>query len=256
MRFEQLTAALDAATAPIKVFFRDDDAGWADEHLRALLDVFESHDAPIDLAVIPQALTREMALELCVRRARRRGRLGLHQHGYTHSNHEAAGRKCEFGASRLAEQQKHDVLVGQLRLRALLGTIDPIFTPPWNRCTQSTVQALCAAGLQVLSRDATATALDLGALQQCPVHVDWCKWTNCAAPDWQELDKRFSALVQAGQNTIGIMLHHAAMAQADWTALAELLPILNRHARAQLCAMRELVRLEHSYSGEKAAARA
>jgi hypothetical protein len=256
VRFRQLSAALNAAPASIKLFFRDDDAGWGDEHLRALLEVFEAQAAPIDLAVIPHALTREMALELCTRRARGRDRLGFHQHGYRHSNYETEGRKCEFGPSRSAQQQAHDILAGQMRLRALLGNIDPIFTPPWNRCTQATVQAVRASGQKALSRDVTAAPLELGPLDACAVHVDWCKWTHRADPDWAALDQQLAVFVQRGQSTLGIMLHHAVMTDADWAALRELLPLLNAHRRAQLCLMRELIQLKKSSIGANAVARA
>ena len=47
--------ALDAATAPVHFFIRDDDAGWDDARLFALLRCTERARVPIDLAVIPQA---------------------------------------------------------------------------------------------------------------------------------------------------------------------------------------------------------
>lgn len=34
--------------------------------------------------------------------------------------------------------------------------VEPIFTPPWNRCTEQTAAALANLGFQVLSRDHTA----------------------------------------------------------------------------------------------------
>jgi hypothetical protein len=49
---DPVTAALDAAPAPVDVFFRDDDAGWATDRLLALLDRFAPHELPLDLAVI------------------------------------------------------------------------------------------------------------------------------------------------------------------------------------------------------------
>lgn len=253
MRFKRFAAALDTLQAPLRVFFRDDDAGWSDERLAALLDVFDAHRAPIDLAVIPQALTRELALDLCARRANARERLGLHQHGYAHLNHESMGRKCEFGPARSAEQQARDVLAGQLRLRALLGSIDPIFTPPWNRCSQATLPALSASGLH-LSRDVTATPLALGPVRECPVQVDWCKWLKGAEPDLAELDRQLAAFTQRGGASLGIMLHHAAMTEADWTALDELLPALNSHRRVRLCLMRELLERAGAMTGVTLAA--
>src|SRR5215216_1787878 len=83
-----------------KFFFRDDDAGWGDERLLALLDVFEARGTWVDLAVIPRALDAGLAPELLARE-----RVGLHQHGLVHANHEPEGRrKCEFGPARSASQ--------------------------------------------------------------------------------------------------------------------------------------------------------
>ena len=78
--------ALDEAPAPVELFFRDDDAGWGDERLLELLDLFAALGLPVDLAVIPAALDAGLAAEL-----RARGialAVGLHQHGYAHANHE------------------------------------------------------------------------------------------------------------------------------------------------------------------------
>jgi hypothetical protein len=62
-----LIAALDAAGAPVAFFLRDDDAGWADARLLALLDCTEKAGVPIDLAVIPLAPGAALAASLCAR---------------------------------------------------------------------------------------------------------------------------------------------------------------------------------------------
>src|SRR3954449_2685447 len=75
--------ALDAAIAPpvpVPFFFRDDDAGWGDARLVALLDVFEARATGIDLAVIPRELDASLARELVARAGVR-----LHQHGLAHA---------------------------------------------------------------------------------------------------------------------------------------------------------------------------
>ena len=41
---------------PCTAFFRDDDAGWGDERLWVLLDLFDRRSLPVDLAVIPAEL--------------------------------------------------------------------------------------------------------------------------------------------------------------------------------------------------------
>ena len=148
--------ALDEGPCP--VFFRDDDAGWDDERLWALLDLFDRRALPVDVAVIPAELGPALAAELAVRA--RAGGVHLHQHGYAHVNHEPVGRKCEFGPSRPYQAQAADIARGAEILRDAFGDlVEPIFTPPWNRCTAETADALADAGFAVLSRDSTATPL-------------------------------------------------------------------------------------------------
>ena len=118
---EPLRRALDTAPQPLSLFFRDDDAGWADDRLFTLLDLFSRHAMPIDLAVIPLALTPRLADALLARRAQDKVALGLHQHGYAHINHEVIGRKYEFGPSRSMRRQLEELAAGRDRLRALLG---------------------------------------------------------------------------------------------------------------------------------------
>ena len=63
----------------------------------------------------------------------------VHQHGLAHVNHEPDGRKFEFGPSRTHEEQRADIEAGRRLLAERLGdAVEPIFTPPWNRCTRDT----------------------------------------------------------------------------------------------------------------------
>jgi peptidoglycan/xylan/chitin deacetylase (PgdA/CDA1 family) len=230
---DPLRAALDES--PATFFFRDDDAGWRDDRLRRLLDVFDRRVAPVDLAVIPCALGQGLATEL---RARR-GTTGLHQHGFAHVNHEPEGRKCEFGPSRGEAEQRRDVERGRLLLEQLLeGPLDPIFTPPWNRCTQTTGRALAAAGLRVLSRESRTPALGVDGLDELPVHVDWFAHRNGVRLSPDELGERLAAEARGG-GPVGVMLHHAFMHADDRRRVHELLGVLARDAR--LVRMRELV---------------
>src|SRR3954453_15945125 len=152
---DPLRAALDAAPEPVTVFFRDDDAGWHDDRLDTLLDVFARRGVPIDLAAIPVAMTPALAASLLTR-AERTQPLGLHQHGYAHVSHETEGRRCEFGPARPAAAQVADIADGRRRLVDLVvPALEPVFTPPWNRCTADTGAALVELGIDVLSRDRT-----------------------------------------------------------------------------------------------------
>lgn len=219
---DPVRAAIDSAPAPVELFFRDDDTGWGNDRLRALLDRFAEHDLPLDLAVIPIELDDLLAAEL-----RRRGasqRLALHQHGFAHRNHERDGRKYEFGPSRTLAQQRRDIEAGAARLDELLGDmLQPIFTPPWNRCTADTGRALIDLGFSVLSREWRAPPLDLGGLREIPVRVDW------VAP---ELGARLCDAIGEG-GRVGVMFHHAVMDTDDLARADELLALLATHERVR-----------------------
>jgi peptidoglycan/xylan/chitin deacetylase (PgdA/CDA1 family) len=233
-----VAAALDAAEAPCPFFFRDDDAGWADDRLLALLDRFEAHGLPVDVAAIPAELTPGLARQLAGR-AKAAG-VRLHQHGWEHVNHEPVGRKCEFGGSRDAAAQAGDVAAGTARLAALLGDlVDPVFTPPWNRCTPTTADVLAGQGFAVLSRDVSAGTVGRPGLAEVPVTVDWfggrkgVRWTR------GELAGRLAAGVEAG-GPVGVMLHHAVTDAAELAAVDELLALVAATPAAEPATILEL----------------
>jgi peptidoglycan/xylan/chitin deacetylase (PgdA/CDA1 family) len=228
---------LDSAPAPVDVFFRDDDAGWRDDRLIALLDLFEQHALPLDLAVIPAALERSVAAEL---RARAGARLGLHQHGFAHRNHEPDGRRFEFGPSRPYGAQRRDIEAGAERLAALLGdVVQPIFTPPWNRCTSVTGRCLLELGFRVLSRESRAAPLALAGLRELPVSVDWCGRRHGVRFAAGEVAKLLAGALRAG-SPVGVMFHHAVMDGADLARAGELLALVAEHPRSRPLPMREL----------------
>lgn len=224
------------------MFFRDDDAGWDDTRLLQLLDVFAAHDAPIDLAVIPLALTESLATRLARRRHADPERLGLHQHGCRHVNHETTGRKCEFGPTRSRGEQWRDLVEGQARLEEMLGQVDPIFTPPWNRCTEVTADCLENLGFETLSQDRTAPRQGSGFLGRLPVAVDWCKWRESGDGERHTLGGHVASALAGDQGPVGIMLHHAAMDEGDHRSLAALLPLLTRSGKVRLHRMLTLAR--------------
>ncbi|MCC6434888.1 MAG: polysaccharide deacetylase family protein [Acidimicrobiales bacterium] len=231
---DPVRAALDALGARGEtrpVFFRDDDGGWDDDALTRLLDRFETAGVPIDVAVIPDAIRASTAQALARRAGR--GLLHLHQHGLAHTNHEPEGRSWEFGPSRSTAKQYADIERGRRRLDELLGPAsEPIFTPPWNRCTQGTADALHALGFLVLSRDHTAAPLDTGPLREVPVTVDWFGRAKGVPWDLDERGRRVAAsLTEPG--VTGIMLHHAVTDAEELAAIAELAALLAAHPQVR-----------------------
>lgn len=245
---DPVVRALDAARAPVPVFFRDDDAGWGDARLEALLDRFATWALPVDLAVIPRALDQGLARELTVRPG-----VGLHQHGLAHVNHEREGRKCEFGPARGAAAQRHDISEGRERLADLLGArVDPIFTPPWNRCTAETGRCLAALGFEVLSREARAAPLGVPGLRELPVSVDWFAHRHGERLSRAELGTRIGEAIGSGA-PVGVMFHHAVMDARELDRAAGLLAVMAGHERARPALMMELTRCAASVVGAGAA---
>jgi predicted glycosyltransferase len=238
--------ALDGLAHPASLFFRDDDCGWGDDRLLLLLDIFTDFGIPLDLAAIPVALHPDLAQKLSRRIAAHPERLRIHQHGYAHVNHELVGKKCEFGPARDYLSQRTDIENGQRRLAELLGAApDPIFTPPWNRCTAVTARCLAELGFQVLSRDSHAEALEIPNLFEMPIAVDWFahrKKMRLNQIEWGELlaDKLET------EGSIGIMLHHAIMDADEMQALAQLLSLLARHSNADCQTMQSLAEAQIS----------
>jgi Polysaccharide deacetylase len=229
--------ALAEATKPVTFFIRDDDVGWADEQLFALLDLFAEVDLPIDLAVIPRALTPRLARHL----QHRRQHIDVHQHGYAHVNYEPEGRKCEFGPGRSRARQRMDIARGQQRLRALLGpSVRPIFTPPWNRCTPDTAACLFELCFVALSRDISAGRVAVAGLTELPVGFDWFAKRK-GSP--LSRDERGDLLAQQIRTAtpVGIMLHHAPMDADDLAVLRELLVMLADHRIARVSSMWRLL---------------
>jgi len=232
--------ALDESDTPINLFFRDDDVGWAHDEFRALLACFRGQSLPLDLAVIPTALSAEFAEEIRAAHDEAPALVGIHQHGFSHTNHEVLGRKCEFGVSRTQEEQYWDIQLGKMKLDAMFGfAFDPIFTPPWNRCTEITGECLKELGFRVLSRDATAPSLGLSGLKELPTSIDWFAKKNGERLSFQSLGMLIADTVKQKQH-IGIMLHHELMNANEREVLGDLLVLLNMHRQSQCKLMTEI----------------
>lgn len=237
---DELRRALDDATGRVSFFFRDDDAGWDDRRLFELLELFERHSLPMDVAAIPAAVTDGLADELLARIETGPGLLAVHQHGFAHRNHETEGRKCEFGAARDPLLQQRDILSGQERLSAMFGErLSPIFTPPWNRCTIDTGECLRRAGFRVLSRDSTARPLNLDGLFELSVTVDWFARSKGVRLSPDLLGSTLAAAVKSSA-PVGVMFHHALMNEGERLMAGELLALIARHENARCYLMEQL----------------
>ena len=240
--------ALDGAPGPVTWFFRDDDAGWADERQLAMADAFEQRGVLVDLAAIPDAVGAPLGRELAARA--RRGALAVHQHGARHANHEPTGRKCEFGTARTPTDQLADIAWGQRRLRDSVGDVlQPIFTPPWNRCTAETGAALVACGIAVLSRDRTALKLHVAGLRELPIDVDWFATRKGRPLGRAAVVAQIAERVRQG-GPVGVMLHHAVTGDDELAAVAELVGLVASHPRARSSSIAAVAGLSEDWSSD------
>lgn len=211
---------LAARPTPLACFVRDDDAGWDDTSLLELLDVTQSEGVPMDLAAIPAAVSPSLARELATRHDAAPHQVRMHQHGYAHHNHEAAGRRCEFGPAREASALRADLEQGRARLREQFGDrVDPFFTPPWNRCAPGVPALLRELGFAALSRDRGALAQQV--LPEMPVDVDWSRHyrEGGRAALGEAIAAGLAARGRDGR-PFGLMLHHAVMDAEERRLLA------------------------------------
>jgi hypothetical protein len=232
-----IAAALDARSTPLRVFFRDDEAGWADDRLLHLLRLFEEQGLPLDIGVIPVALSMKLAAQLS-HRVRVSPLIGVHQHGFAHENHEPGSRRCEFGPSRDIGTQLADIRAGRQRLLGFFGgQLDPLFTPPWNRCTAATGGALVSLGIAGLSRDALATPLHVAGLVECPIAIDWStrpRYKGGLAA-WA---LRCARAIANADTPFGILLHHLVTDEEERKQLGALLNLLANHDQVRPVTMR------------------
>lgn len=256
---DPLHAALDDAPAPVPFFVRDDDAGWDDNALWVLLDRLAAAPVPVDVAVIPAEVTAALAGELNRRVEEFRGDPGgvaVHQHGWTHDNHEPTGRKCEFGPSRDAAEQMADLTSGRTVMLDVFGPdAGHVFVPPWNRCTQQTASLVHELGFRALSRDLSAGLAAVPGLAELPVTVDWfAKRRGGGSVDSTDRGSLLASAVRevstdaqgsadAGHvpRAVGVMLHHAVTGSSDLAEVGALADLLSAHPRAAPSLMVDLL---------------
>lgn len=232
----------------VSVFFRNDDVDEEVESLRVLLDLFLSAQTPLNLEITPGLMTEDAAALLRDRKSRHPelpDLIELNQHGWRHVNHEWHGRKCEFGPSRSFDQQFTDIAAGARILEDAFGEgFSRVFTPPWNRCTAETVDALKRLNFRALSRldrgDSPNAELGEG-VPEISVTLDLFRWRGGARMKTpRELGAELIAQLTSF-GTVGVMLHHKVMDQAAFEWLAMLLAELRGRRELELHTFRSLL---------------
>lgn len=227
---EGLQAGLHSRTdaAPIPIYFRADDVAVPSESFAELLILFSRFQIPLCLALVPVWLTslRWSAIgQVCDVSS---SLWCWHQHGWQHRNHQLSGKKGEFGSDRSVSAVRKDIINGRDRLQKIVGPhFSPVFTPPWNRCSEQTLDELYRAGFKAVSTDRSRQNVPESPLPDLPVNVDL--HTRREPDGLSSLHGLARELESAARNgAVGMMIHHQRMNRNSFVLLAGLLELIRK----------------------------
>lgn len=219
---------LSTGKGEAQIFFRADDIGICGQQFSAMIALFQKHNMPLCLAVVPTWIHQSSFAELTAVTGTKSLQWCWHQHGWLHRNYEQQGKKQEFGPARSAALLHADLKKGKERLEDYLGdSFSPFFTPPWNRCSQETLEGLGKLGYLAVSRSRNAKPPSPEGLPDIQVNIDLHtrKEPNPEA-DLQALLHEITSGVAGG--TGGIMLHHQRMNATAFSFLDTLLQTMSK----------------------------
>ena len=226
---------------PVFVFFRADDIAVPGQKFAKMMGLFVRYRVPLSLAVVPAWLT-PARWQVLYRYGSSAAELWCwHQHGWRHKNHEQKGKKQEFGSARPPDKIRGDIIRGRNRLEAIVDkAFLPVFTPPWNRCNDSTLQALVALDYLAISRSRGAQPHAPRELPEFTVNVDLHnrKYRRPTAA-WKALIEAFYQGIASGY--CGVMLHHQWMNDRAFGFLEKMLEMLSTHKQIELVNFRDLL---------------
>jgi len=219
---------------PGYVFFRADDVAVPGANFVRLMDLFTRYRAPLCLAVVPAWLTQARWQHLKRIGQKAPSLWCWHQHGWRHVNHEPEGKKQEFGPSRPSFKIREDLIRGKYHLQTLMGDFfSPVFTPPWNRCDQNTLDILKELNYKAVSRSQMGFPPSPDGLPDFAVSVDLhTRKEGHLVSGWDGL---FSEIGSAlSQSLCGIMIHHRQMNEAAFFFLEIFIQALLKQRRLRL----------------------
>lgn len=148
---EELARWTDAGLTAV-FWLRDDDAVSVTPQLQVLSTIARRYEIDVGLAVIPGALTPELAAWL----AEWRPRVLPMCHGWQHTNHGTAERPGEFGTGRSPEDARRELTsaaqVASARLRSAGAFPERLyFVPPFGQIAPAFERALASLGYDGIS---------------------------------------------------------------------------------------------------------
>lgn len=248
---DHLMASLSACESnPIpSVYFRADDIGAGGRAFRALCQIFRSHGVPLALSVVPAWLSDVRGKQLFEAAPLEEPLWGWHQHGWRHVNWERSGKKSEFGEQRPLEKQWKDIWQGQNKMRGIFNDhLVNVFTPPWNRLSNSTLRILQELGFEGVSLE---KVFPRGlrpplSLKNLRVTVDLhTRKARDAQQDFFDISDELTGSLSK-REPVGVMLHHQRMTYFAFEYLDELLRILRTTLKAQFLSFKDILHQENN----------
>ncbi len=199
------------STSSPLVFLRADDIGIPSPRFSQLIRCFQKHRIPLCLATVPSWITAERFSEIRRISGADSSQWCWHQHGRVHRNFEKIGKKQEFGPARTNKEIYINLTKGRRRLEDILeGDFYPVFTPPWNRCSNETLRTLETLSFKAVSRSRGATPKTVHNLPDFRVNVDL--HTRKELSPYIAFKNLLAEIEQGlASGLCGIMIHHQRM---------------------------------------------
>lgn len=212
----------------IKVFFRADDVAVPGKQFSKLAEIFVKNRVPLSPAIVPAWLTEPRWLHLKSLAGSESEYWCWHQHGWRHCNNETTGRKQEFGPCRDNDRLRSDLVMGRRRLENIMGKdFTPVFTPPWNRCDQKTLELLKDLNYIAVSRSHGCSPSPLDGLPDIQINVDL--HTRKEPDPSESRDKLYNEISRSiAGGCCGIMIHHQRMNNAAFEFIDKMIQSMSR----------------------------
>jgi peptidoglycan/xylan/chitin deacetylase (PgdA/CDA1 family) len=238
---EAIAQGLANGTGQAQIFFRADDIGIPGQQFSKLIQLFRKYKLPLCLAVVPTWITEDRSTVLLDTTGKTTSQWCWHQHGWLHRNYEMVGKKQEFGPARSGKDQIADLRKGKERLSTILGAnFSPFFTPPWNRCSQDTLEGLHKLAFHAVSRSANAKPMPPANLLDIQINID-LHTRKEAHPEKCFKDLLTEITEGIIYETGGIMIHHQRMNQAAFDFLDLLLHTIHTEPKLHPVLFQELL---------------
>ena len=243
----QELAAWQASGRRASFWWRDDDTVKATPALERLAALSAAAQAPIAIAAIPKLIEPGLAPALAGHAT-----VWLLQHGFAHIDH-AKGR--DKGAWELGLHRPMDVVLEELEAgRAIMqgafgAQFLPVVAAPWNHIDPQLMPGLRERGyLGVSAYGERSLFPPLPGFVEANIHFDLSNWKHGARFRGEaaalemivgHLRRRRLGEAEMAEPT-GIVTHHAALDEASWKFMAELLGFVARHPAAQWLSPKEI----------------